>query len=125
MVDCHGIYHSDPFPPFEVEFSPEDRYCLYLALLPSGLFLRALAPARGFDLRPHLRDVSEHRCHQEPDRPHPRFRTGRYEVDGYELHLRMCVYLGREVHEQRWSLRMPAPHVLVGACEVYWLTAGV
>ena len=102
-----------------------DRYCFYLALLPSGLFLRALAPSRGFDLRPYLKGASDRVFHPERGQVHQRFRTGTFEIDGSELRLRTSVYLGGGVHEQRSSLRVPAPHVLVGPGEVYWLTVAV
>jgi hypothetical protein len=121
MSPRHGIYRCDPLPPALDWSVSGGRECFYLALFPSGIFVRVLAPADGYDLRSRLANFQDQVFYPSRHRGGHDFRSGRFEGDGTALRLQARISLGGVVYEQRWSLRVAAPHVLVGAGEVYWL----
>lgn len=122
-----GLYRSGPLGSRWAD-GPGREKCLYLALLPSGRFVRTLAPADAFDFAAYVDAVTT-----GLDRGAARVSVvggrhfhhlGEFAASAGRVHFTARLHLCGEVFVQRWALEVATREFIVGRGEVYrWYDA--
>lgn len=122
VVPKLGLYRSGPLTSRWAD-APTREKCLYLALLPSGRFVRTLAPAETFDFAAYVDAVTvgiERRAERVSVVAGRHFHhLGEFEVCGGRVHFTARLRVSGEVFVQRWAIEVATTEFLVGRGESY------
>lgn len=122
IVPKLGLYRTPPLASRWAD-APSKRKCLYLALLPSGAFVRTLALAEGFDFAGYVDGVMtglERRAERVSVVGGRHFHhLGEYTVSDGQVRFTSRTRVAGEVFVQRWALEVATAEFLVGRGEVY------
>lgn len=123
-----GLYRSGPLASRWAD-DPRREKCLYLALLPSGKFVRTLAPAETFDFASYVDRVTaglERGAARVSVVGGRHFHhLGEYAVADGRLHFTARLHLFGDLFVQRWVLEAVTREFIVGRGEVYrWYEQG-
>lgn len=122
VVPKFGLYRSGPLALRWAD-APRTEKCLYLALLPSGQFVRTLAPAGTFDFAAYVDRVAaglERGAARVSVIGGRHFHhLGEYAVSDGRVHFTARLHLFGDVFVQRWALEAATREFIVGRGEVY------
>lgn len=121
-VPKFGLYRSGPVGSRWADGLGREK-CLYLALLPSGKFVRTLAPAGTFDFAAYVDAVAaglERGSNRvSVVRGRHFHHLGEYTVSDGRVHFTARLHLFGDVFVQRWALEVATREFIVGRGEVY------
>jgi hypothetical protein len=117
-----GLYRSAPLASRWAD-GPRREKCLYLALLPSGMFVRTLAPANDFDFGAYVDAVTAGLergvCRVSVVAGRHFHHLGEFSVEIGRVHFAARLRISGEVFVQRWWMEVVTGQFLVGRGEVY------
>jgi len=127
VVPKLGLYHSPALGSRWAD-SPRREKCLYLALLPTGKFVRTLAPVGTFDFAAYVAAVAtglERGAARVSVVQGQHFHhLGEFSVSNGRLQFVARIHRFGEAFVQRWMLEVVTREFVVGRGEVYrWYDA--